>query len=146
MGTDTIKQVIVVRKDLNMRKGKMAAQSCHASLKVFLDLGEITENGCISTANGKGGWVVCPDISLKIPLNDSMLQWLKGDFTKIVVGVDSLEELLEIYVQANEAKLPTSLIKDAAKTEFKEPTYTAVAIGPSYAEKVNKITGHLKLL
>lgn len=58
----------------------------------------------------------------------------------------SEEELLDIYNKAIEAVLPCSLIKDAGLTEFKEPTYTAVAIGPSRPNDVDKITGHLKLL
>lgn len=117
------KQVIVVRKDLGMRKGKMIGQGCHASLSIFK-----------------------PYLLNNEPLPQLFAEWLNEHQTKIVVSVDSEEELMEIYSKANELSIPKVLIKDLAKTEFKEPTFTAVAIGPDYAEKIDKITGHLKLL
>jgi len=121
------KQVIVLRKDLNMRKGKMVAQGAHASLAVILDeLRKVSWNEKI--------------------LPPAVLGWLNGRFTKIVVSVDSEQELFDIHRKAQEAGIPCSLIQDAGFTEFKEPTYTAVGIGPEYPEKVDSITGDLKLL
>jgi PTH2 family peptidyl-tRNA hydrolase len=77
-----------------------------------------------------------------------MWEWLNnGKFTKIVVGIPSEEELRNIYQTAINAELPASLIQDSGKTEFAGvPTYTAVAIGPSDADRIDAITGHLKLL
>jgi PTH2 family peptidyl-tRNA hydrolase len=124
------KQVIVIRKDLNMRKGKMIAQGSHASMKVFFDRAFIK-----------------PFIAADISLTPAMLEWLKGKFTKIVVGVNSETELLEIYNEAKKLELPCSLIQDCGLTEFNNiPTYTAVAIGPDYGEKIDLITGNLPLL
>jgi PTH2 family peptidyl-tRNA hydrolase len=128
-----VKQVIVMRKDLNMRKGKMVSQSCHASLAIFTNRGKIKRS--------------CNGNEMIINLTPDMLEWLEESFTKICVGVDSEEELLEIHRQARDAKLPCSLIKDAGNTEFHGiPTYTCVAIGPSREDKIDKITGKLKLL
>lgn len=116
------KQVIVLRKDLGMRKGKMVAQGAHASLGAVLHGGKLKTD---------------PDTTA----------WIEGRFTKICVSVDSEEELLEIYKQAGLAKLNRSLITDAGLTEFDGvPTKTAVAVGPNKPEAVDKITGHLKLL
>lgn len=131
----TIKQIIVVRKDLNMRKGKLAAQVAHASMKVFLDSSEIV--------NDQDGLS-----ELQITLNEDMVQWFKGSFTKIVVSVDSEKELLHIFHDAVFTyNLPAAIIKDNGKTEFNGvPTYTAVAIGPANSEILSKLTGHLKLL
>ena len=113
------KQVIVLRKDLNMRKGKMVAQGAHASMAATL---ENLEH---------------PDVKA----------WLNGRFAKIVVSVDSEEELFAIHEKAKNAGLVCSLIRDSGFTEFNGvPTYTAVAVGPSLAEKVDEITGQLKLL
>lgn len=113
------KQVIVLRKDLNMRKGKMCASSAHASLKAVLDK--------LNHPDVKG--------------------WLAGRFAKIVVSVDSEDELFKIYNQAKEAGLVCSLIQDAGFTEFNGvPTYTSCAVGPSTVDKVDAITGGLKLL
>lgn len=131
-----IKQVIIIRKDLNMRKGKMAAQAAHASMKIFL------ENSYISNFNK----AINADEILCIPISKTMKEWILGDYTKIVVGCNSKKELINYYEAAKTHKLPCSLIKDAGYTEFDEPTYTAVAIGPADADKIDKITGHLKLL
>jgi PTH2 family peptidyl-tRNA hydrolase len=128
-----IKQVIVVRKDLNMRKGKMISQSCHGSLKVFADRGEIFKD--------EEGYF------LQIPLTEPMKDWFTEKFTKITVSVDSEKELLDIYEKAREAEIPCSLITDAGLTEFNGvPTNTVVAIGPDKSEKIDEITGDLKLL
>lgn len=123
-----IKQVIVIRKDLNMRKGKIGAQSAHASMKIFFNRAKI-DNGVMT-----------------INLNQVMQEWITGLFTKIVVYVNSEQELFDVYNRAKEADIICSLIQDAGLTEFKEPTYTAIAIGPDYDDKINLITGHLPLL
>ena len=131
---DTVKQVIVIRKDLNMRKGKMVAQGAHASMAAVLDEGssQPSDNG--------------PDCYV-IPMSYEMEQWLEGLFTKICVSCNSEEELLNLYKQALEAGLHCSLIQDAGLTEFGGvPTYTAVGIGPGKASEIDKITGLLKLL
>lgn len=124
-----IKQVIVIRKDLNMRKGKMIAQGAHASMKVFFDRLKPSDDGfCIS-------------------LTSEMQQWVQDDFRKIVVYVNSEQELLDIYKRAIDANLPCALIQDNGLTEFKGlKTYTAVAIGPASDTEIDKITGDLPLL
>lgn len=124
-----IKQVIVLRTDLNMRKGKMAAQAAHASMKVFFDRGWVEF--------GKFGCHVWPEAE----------EWIKGIFTKIVVGCKSEQELLDLHEKTKEAKLPSALIQDSGATEFHgQPTYTALAVGPANSEEIDKITGELKLL
>jgi len=128
------KQVIVVRKDLNMRKGKMIAQGSHASMKVFFDLGEWNDTED-------------RDIYQIKSMTTEMKDWIDGLFTKICVSCDSEQELEELYKKAKDAKLPCSLIVDAGLTEFNgTPTKTCIAIGPANSEEINKITGHLKLL
>lgn len=126
----SVKQVIVMRKDLGMRKGKMVAQGGHASLGAILN-------------HYKAGTKEYP---IMIPRNDPCQLWLKGSFTKICVGVPDEETLHFIAEQAKRMKLPYALIKDAGKTEFKEPTYTCCGIGPWWSDEIDKITGDLKLL
>jgi PTH2 family peptidyl-tRNA hydrolase len=129
------KQVLVVRKDLNMRKGKMAAQAAHASLAVFFDRLKLTGPGKMIT-----------DASWRL-YNDAEREWIEGSFAKICVGVDSEEELLDVFRKAKEARLLCSIITDAGKTEFKGvPTKTCVAIGPDREDLIDTITGHLRLL
>ena len=114
-----MKQVIVVRKDLKMRKGKIAAQVAHGSLGVTL-------------AN-----LEHPDVE----------EWLAGAFTKICVSCDSEEELLELEALATAKNVINCLITDSGKTEFHGvPTNTVLAIGPAKPEVLDEITGHLQLL
>lgn len=122
-----------MRKDLNMRKGKMVAQGAHASLKAVLD---------------NMAWYPRDNVmSLDLSKNKAMDDWISGAFTKVCVSVDSEKELLEIFNRAKEAGLICGLITDAGLTEFNGvPTKTCCAIGPAWASDIDKITGHLKLL
>ncbi|MBK9034856.1 MAG: aminoacyl-tRNA hydrolase [Myxococcales bacterium] len=123
------KQVIVMRKDLNMRKGKMIAQGAHASLKVLLDRGALAGDGFAFT------------------VTPAMAAWLGGRFTKVCVGVASEQELEDVAARAQAAGLPCAVIVDAGVTEFKGvPTRTCLAIGPAWADEVDAITGALPLL
>lgn len=123
------KQVIVMRKDLNMRKGKLVAQGAHASLGAIL--GECAKEGN----------------KLVLDLTDERLApWLTGRFKKICVYVNSEKELLDIYNTALTNGLVCSIIKDAGLTEFGGvPTLTAVAVGPDREDKIDTVTKHLPL-
>lgn len=127
------KQVIVMRKDLNMRRGKQMAQASHASLGIF------TQNMRVSKRmDGNYGVFY---------LTDDMVEWLQNSFTKVCVGCDSEEELQALYDAATAAGLPTILITDNGTTEFNGvKTNTCIAIGPGDAELIDTITGGLKLL
>jgi PTH2 family peptidyl-tRNA hydrolase len=123
------KQVIVLRKDLNMRKGKMVAQGAHASMAAILKL------------------AVREGDRLVIPLDERIEPWLLGRFTKICVSVNSEAELFAIHEKSLAAGVLTSLILDSGVTEFGGvPTNTAVAVGPDQVSKVDAITGGLPLL
>jgi peptidyl-tRNA hydrolase, PTH2 family len=123
------KQVIVLRKDLNMRKGKMAAQAAHASMAAILNQGNYDES------------------VFTLVLDERIKPWLSGRFKKIVVSVNSENELKQVYEQAKAAGLITAYIVDSGLTEFGGvPTPTAVAVGPDTEEKVNAICGNLSLL
>lgn len=122
------KQVIVIRKDLNMRKGKIAAQAAHASMGALLSVCDRDEN------------------QIAFKLDDRIRDWLEGPFKKICVYVESEQELLDIHQSAKDAGLINCLIKDNGLTEFNGiPTYTCVAVGPDYNEKIDQITGNLPL-
>ncbi len=122
-----VKQVIVIRKDLKMRRGKEIAQGSHASI-AFL--------------TNRLAHFSFPDLIFS-PVE---WQWMLGKFTKVCLQVDSEVELLEINRLAKESGLEVHLIQDAGLTEFDGvPTYTCLAIGPDYSDKIDKITSHLKL-
>lgn len=125
----THKQVIVLRKDLNMRKGKMVAQGAHASMAAILYRGTRVND------------------VIQIPLDCDIGPWLLGRFAKITVSVNDEASLKDIYAKAQAAALPCSLIQDAGLTEFNGvPTLTAVAVGPGPIDVIDAITGHLPLL
>lgn len=114
-----MKQIIVLRKDLNMRKGKMVAQGAHASLGA----------------------------TLKNLDDQRVVEWLANSFTKICVSVDSEEEYIAIRDKAINSGVICCEIIDNGRTEFNGvPTRTALGIGPDTDENLQPITGHLKLL
>jgi PTH2 family peptidyl-tRNA hydrolase len=126
----TAKQVIVMRKDLNMRKGKMIAQGAHASLKVLTDRKRDSDG-----------------TSYTIELTPAMAAWLTGRFTKVCVSVDTEAALDAVVERARAANVPVALIVDAGKTEFHGvPTKTCCAVGPAWSDEVDAITGMLPLL
>jgi peptidyl-tRNA hydrolase, PTH2 family len=130
-----VKQVIVMRKDLNMRKGKMVAQGAHASLMDILSMMSFTEsdNSRIMT--------------LEVEKDSPLDQWINGGFKKICVSVNSESELFDIYDKARELNIPCVLIRDAGLTKFNgDPTYTCCAVGPDDEKNIDKVTGELLLL
>jgi PTH2 family peptidyl-tRNA hydrolase len=129
------KQVIVMRTDLNMRKGKMAAQASHASMAVILDLMKCSYNELYETR------------TLVMPEGSALSQWLNGPFKKICVGIGSEAELLDLYDKAKRFNIPVALITDSGLTEFGGvKTHTCIAIGPDFPEAIDALTSELKLL
>jgi PTH2 family peptidyl-tRNA hydrolase len=129
--TRIAKQVIVMRKDLGMRKGKMIAQGAHASLKVLLDAGAIDPAGA----------------RFELALDPALTAWLGGRFTKICVSVDSEAALDAVVERARAAGVLCALVVDAGHTEFHGvPTRTCCAVGPAWSDAVDAITGGLPLL
>jgi peptidyl-tRNA hydrolase len=131
------KQVIVIRRDLNMPPGKLAAQVAHASMGALL---HGSYNDLIPKPDPYG-----PEMSRIIPLSAPLKLWLDGPFVKICLGVDTLDEMIDLKDKAEQAGLKYVLIKDAARTIFDQPTITCLGIGPNYGSIINEITGHLKL-
>lgn len=123
-----VKQVIVIRKDLRnkegqkVRSGKIIAQACHASIAFLTNKLRKNES-----------------------LNEIEKAWVEMSFTKVCLGVDSEHELLEIHRKCLEMGVVSNLILDAGRTEFGEPTHTCLGIGPEISEKIDGITGQLKL-
>lgn len=131
---EATKQVIVIRKDLNMRRGKEIAQGSHASM-AFLTRGIVTSQ---SSAGGTS--------NASLNFTEEEQEWLRHSFTKVCLRVNSEDELYEIQGRARAAGLTVHLVVDSGKTEFNGvPTPTCLAIGPHYASKIDAVTGHLTL-
>ena len=111
------KQVIIIRQDLKLPKGKLAAQASHASVEAVLKSDEKT-----------------------------IKAWRSEGMAKIVLKVKDQTQLVKLFQKAKDNDLTASLITDAGKTVVAPGTKTAVAIGPAEAEEIDKITKNLPLL
>jgi PTH2 family peptidyl-tRNA hydrolase len=114
------KQVIVFRSDLRLSKGKTAVQAGHAAISAAEE----------ARKRHKEWWNA----------------WIEEGQCKIAVKVKSEKELLELEKQAKELALPCALIIDRGLTEIPPGTVTCLGIGPTPAEKIDKITGMLPLV
>jgi PTH2 family peptidyl-tRNA hydrolase len=111
-----MKQVILVRKDLKLSKGKLASQCSHASVEAVLKSNK-----------------------------EKVDEWRKFS-KKVILKVKDEKELLNFKRLADKEKLVNALIKDAGRTEIPPGTITCLAIGPDDDKKIDKVTGKLKIL
>lgn len=114
------KMLLVVRNDLKMGKGKIAAQCGHAAVGAF-----------------ESAQKTCPQI---------LKRWSRSGCAKIAVKVESEPELMEIRKQAILKQFNICLIRDAGRTQIEPNSKTVLAIGPAPSREIDRITGHLKLL
>jgi PTH2 family peptidyl-tRNA hydrolase len=123
-----VKQVIIMRKDLKIRRGKEIAQGAHVSMMFLVK--EVLKYNLIG----------------KIEFTDEELAWMQGGFAKIVLQVDSEKELIDLFDNAITIGLKAHIVTDLGLTEFNGvPTKTCIAIGPDRVDKINPVTSHLKL-
>ncbi|TDA35373.1 peptidyl-tRNA hydrolase [Candidatus Nezhaarchaeota archaeon WYZ-LMO8] len=115
-----LKQVIVVRRDLKMSRGKTCAQVAHASVSSLEEARKL-----------KPEWVEI---------------WFQQCQKKVVLGVQSVEELRNLEREVKKLGIPCYLVCDAGLTELEPGTITALGIGPAPSSLIDKVTGHLKLL
>lgn len=115
-----MKQAIVARSDIKMGKGKLAAQAAHASLAAAEEAMKRREE-----------WFG---------------EWKSSGQKKVVLKVQSEEELQELYRKAKSAKLPVALIQDKGLTQLEPGTVSCLGIGPGPDDQVDALTGKLKLL
>lgn len=123
---DKIKQVIVARKDLNMRKGKLAAQVGHAVMYATED------------------WLTSTKTTEQL---DNHTTWQENGTPKVVVGVDSEQVLTNILQECSENGIPAYKVVDEGTTEFGgQQTMTCIAIGPAPSSQIDPMTRLLPLL
>jgi len=128
-----IKQVILVRKDLKMRRGKEVAQGAHAAMQFLVQpIAQLIQDPSQTL-----------QYLVKLTADDKV--WITQGMAKVCLRVNSEQELLECHQQALAAGLKSYLIVDSGRTEFHgHPTHTACAIGPDDASRIDVITGHLQ--
>ena len=118
--TDELTMVLVTRQDLQLSKGKLAAQCAHASADCVL--------------------------SAKRSNPRALDQYLRRGARKIVCKVPDLISLKQVYSRAKKAGLVCQLVTDAGHTEIPPGTETGVGIGPGPRAEIDKITGQLSLV
>ena len=114
------KMVIVARRDLDLSKGKLAAQVAHAAVECTLRAQRHAE--------------------------EDLEAWLESGQKKSVLRVATERDLYPLKEAAERAGLSVALIKDAGHTEIPAGTVTVLGIGPGDELAVDKVTGHLQLM
>jgi PTH2 family peptidyl-tRNA hydrolase len=117
--TNELKQVIVVRADLKLSKGKLAVQAAHAAIDAMLKMQKFNEE-----------WVNL---------------WLSQGMKKSILKIENEKKLLELF-NSIKKELPAALIKDAGLTELKPNTITCFGVGPAPSILIDKFTKQLKLI
>ena len=113
------KQIIIVRQDLKMTKGKLAVQVAH---------------GAVTAAErARTEWPRWFE------------SWFQEGQKKVVAKVDSVQELFKLRDIAKSYRLPHAVIQDAGLTELPPGTVTVLAIGPGPQKEIGRVTAHLKL-
>ncbi|XP_075051399.1 peptidyl-tRNA hydrolase 2, mitochondrial [Mixophyes fleayi] len=114
-----LKMVIVVRNDLKMGKGKVAAQCSHAAVSSYKQI---------------------------LKRNPELLkQWEYSGQPKVVLKAPDEEALVDLLTQAKQLGLTISLIQDAGRTQIAPGSRTVLGVGPGPSDLIDKVTGHLKL-
>lgn len=114
----TAKLVLVVRADLGMGRGKIAAQVAHAAVTAAL------------ANQGTADFTA----------------WLREGQPKVVLKVTSADELVEVISRAEDARLPVAVVRDAGRTQVAAGTPTCCAVGPAPDARIDEVTGELPLL
>ncbi|XP_038670585.1 peptidyl-tRNA hydrolase 2, mitochondrial isoform X1 [Scyliorhinus canicula] len=113
------KMVLVVRNDLKMGKGKVAAQCSHAAVSAYRQVQK---------------------------RNPEMLkQWEYCGQPKVVVKAPDEDCIIDLLKHAKDLGLTVSLIQDAGRTQIAAGSRTVLGVGPGLSTLVDKVTGHLKL-
>ena len=135
------KMMIVMRRDLKMRKGKIAAQAGHACIDAILMA--LSKEGRLNDFETTNDGIALRDTDKPTtPLSD----WFKYGCAKICVYVDSEEELMNIADKAKEKGIIAAVITDAGMTEFHGvPTKTCLALEPLPTDVADELTGNLPL-
>ena len=112
------KLVLIIRTDLGMGRGKIAAQAAHAAVAA-----------CLASRGQRG-----------------LSEWVREGQPTVVLRAATCDELLRIVSQARAAGLPAELVHDAGRTQLASGTLTCCAVGPAEAGQIDAVTGGLPLL
>ncbi|KAH9586745.1 Peptidyl-tRNA hydrolase [Trypanosoma melophagium] len=144
---EPMKMTLVVRKDLKMGTGKIAAQCAHAAVAVVEDINSRRHTATITTRGENG---VNPSACEAAELNGEWVSWLDAwkfaGSTKVALQCESEERLMEALWAAKRESLPHALIRDAGRTQIAPGSKTVLAVGPAPVSLVDRVTGNFKLM
>ena len=118
------KMVLVVRQDLGMGVGKVAAQVGHAVLGAYKNMLE----------------------SQDVKQQEALFNWEECGQAKIVLKIKNKEEIIALEAKARANGLNTYLVADAGRTQIEPGSITVCAIGPGNSAEIDQVTGHLRLM
>ena len=144
MSERKVKQYIIVRTDLPMNAGKVAAQAAHSCMKVFFD--KMRFMPVVGVKPGQTGADTDFVGTYSWSATEEEVKWIEDKFTKITKRVKNENQLLKVYNQAKEAGLNVSLIKDAGLYGLEGENYTCIAVGPNYEDRCDPVVRKLRLL
>ncbi|KAG6990916.1 hypothetical protein G7Y79_00060g092200 [Physcia stellaris] len=111
------KLTLILRTDLSMTRGKLAAQASHATLANYrYFLAHAPQHPCLQA-------------------------WERGGQAKVALRVDGEEELLTLHAKAVSLGLCAMVVRDAGRTQVEAGSVTAVAVGPGPRGVVDLVTG-----
>lgn len=149
--SEEMKMVLVVRKDLKMGAGKVAAQCAHAAVaSVEMVAALASASDADFSPNNRSS--TTPSFSASGSRDPNLLwpQWLSAwrstGYAKVVLQCQDEAEMMGIAQSAKSAGLPYYVIRDAGRTQIAAGSKTVVSIGPAPKSMVDQVTGHLKLL
>jgi len=122
--TMSYKMVLIVRQDLGMGVGKIAAQVGHAVLGAYQNILE----------------------SQDVKHKEALYNWEENGQAKIVLKIKNKEEMLEVSKKAKQAGLNSYLVADAGRTQIEPGSLTVLAVGPACSADLDPVTGHLRLM
>lgn len=153
---EPMKMALVVRRDLKMGQGKVAAQCAHAAVGVVDTIYETQARELRKSGGSSGGDNTAVDDSFAVASATTAGQWInwlqewrRSGSLKVVLQVETEADLMQIVNAAQKASptsLPLCLVRDAGRTQIAAGSKTVCAIGPAPASKVDEITGKLRLL
>lgn len=112
-----MKQVIVVNEELELPRGKLAAQVAHAAMDAFLNASP-----------------------------EAQQRWLDLGMPKVVLQVETEDGIHKLESLAMDEGLPVAIIRDAGHTVVAAGTVTCIGIGPAAIDAIDRLTGALKLV
>ena len=112
-----MKQVMIVRTDIKMGKGKIAAQCCHAAIGAY-----------------------------KQADKEKVRKWENEAYAKVVLKAPTLQDLYNLREIARAKGVAYYLVTDAGRTQLPKSTVTVLGLGPDEDDVLDEITGDLKLL